>query len=159
MTGSANSTITWAAKALAKRLEKAGYDAKPVDHGYAVKIHDSGGALLSTVWFPIGEPTPTGLGHVFLWGPTGDEHQAPDSTDPVDLVRLIVETLPEAAPAKGSPGTAVLLNASKHRYHSIVPLPHGVKTVCGANARDMQRVLESEARERFRAAPCVRCWG
>ena len=157
MTGS--STITWAAKALAKRLEKAGYDAKPVDHGYAVKIHDSQGALLSTVWFPIGEPTPTGLGHVYLWGPTGDEHQAPDSTDSTDLVRLIVETLPEAAPAKGGPGVVVLLNATGRRYHCIVALPHGVKTVCGANARDMQRVQESEARERFRAAPCVRCWG
>ena len=154
-----SSTVTWAAKALAKRLEKAGYDAKPVDHGYAVKIHDGDGLLLSTVWFPIGEPTPTGLGHVYLWGPTGDEHRAPDSTDSDDLVRLIVETLPEAGSStKAAPGV-VLLNASRRRYHAIVQLPLGVKTVCGANPRDMQRVDEAEARGRFRATPCVRCWG
>ena len=154
-----SSTITWAAKALAKRLEKAGYNAKPVDHGYAVKIHDDKGGLLSTVWFPIGEPTPTGLGHVYLWGPTGDEHQAPNYTDSTDLVRLIVETLPDADASTKAAGVVVLLNASGRRYHSIVQLPHGVKTRCGANPRDMQRVQESEARGRFMARPCVRCWG
>ena len=147
------------AKHLAKRLQRHGYNAKPVDHGYAVKIHDDKGGLLSTVWFPIGEPTPTGLGHLYLWGPTGDEHQAPNYTDSTDLVRLILETLPGADTPTEPSGVVVLLNATGRRYHSIVQLPHGVKTVCGANARDMQRVDESEARERFRATPCVRCWG
>lgn len=94
MTGGASSTITWAAKAIAKRLEKAGYVATPADHGYAVQVFDADGNRVSIVWLPIGEPTPTGLGFMYLWGPTGDEHKAPDSTGLPDLVELIVGTLP-----------------------------------------------------------------
>ncbi len=98
MTGS-GSVMTWAAKAIAKRLESAGYVATPADHGYAVQVFDADGNQLSIVWLPIGEPTPTGLGFMYLWGPTGDEHKAPDHTGVNDLVQLIVETLPPVVTA------------------------------------------------------------
>lgn len=81
------------AKSLATALTKAGYQAKAIDHGYAVRVDNEAGERLAIVWLPIGEPTPTGLGDVYLWGRTGDEHQAPDSTGLKDLVAQIVDTL------------------------------------------------------------------
>jgi hypothetical protein len=83
-----------AASKLAKALTKAGYEAKAADHGYAVKIFEPGGTVQrAIVWRPIGEPTPTGLGSVYLWGRTGDEFQAPDDVELADLVSRIVATL------------------------------------------------------------------
>lgn len=82
------------AAAIAKALGKIGYDAKPADHELAVKVFDADGNEVSTVWLPIGEPTPTGLGDQYLWGKTGDENRAPDVTGVYDLVRLIAKTLP-----------------------------------------------------------------
>jgi len=81
------------ANTIAKALGKIGYDAKAADHELAVKIFNAEGKQISTVWLPIGEPTPTGLGDQYLWGRTGDEHQAPDYTGVNDLVQLIARTL------------------------------------------------------------------
>jgi len=92
MTGPATRTKP-TAKSIAKALIKIGYDAKAADHELAVKIFDADGTEVSTVWLPIGEPTPTGLGDLYLWGRTGDEHQAPDFTGVNDLVQAITRTL------------------------------------------------------------------
>ena len=82
------------AKQLAAAISKAGYEAKAVDHGYAVRICNEGTDVQrAIVWLPLGEPTPTGLGSVYLWGRTGDEFQAPDDTGLADLVTRIVATL------------------------------------------------------------------
>lgn len=81
------------ANAIATALRNAGYEAEAADHELAVKILGADGNELCIVWIPLGEPTPTGLGHVYLWGRTGDEHQAPDYTGVGDLVRAIARTL------------------------------------------------------------------
>ena len=82
------------AKRLADALTKAGYTATTADHGLAVRIYRADTTdQLAIVWLPLGEPTPTGLGNVYLWGRTGDEFQAPDSTGLDDLVSRIVATL------------------------------------------------------------------
>lgn len=79
---------------LANALRKAGHEAKAVDNGYAVRILKPGTELQQAiVWLPIGEPTPTGLGDVYLWGRTGDESQAPGAIGMDDLVELITRSL------------------------------------------------------------------
>ena len=95
-----NQNVGWQAKPgaaaskLAKALTKAGYQAKAADHGYAVRIFNEGTEVQrAIVWLPIGEPTPTMLGDLYLWGRTGDEFQAPDDTELSDLVSRIVATL------------------------------------------------------------------
>ena len=83
-----------AASKIATALTKAGYEAKAVDHGLAVRIFAVGTTdQRAIVWLPLGEPTPTGLGDLYLWGRTGDEFQAPDDTGLADLVSRIVATL------------------------------------------------------------------
>ena len=83
-----------AASKIAAALTKAGYEAKAVDHGLAVRILAEGSEVQrAIVWLPLGEPTPTGLGDLYLWGRTGDEFQAPDDTELPDLVTRIVATL------------------------------------------------------------------
>lgn len=79
--------------AIAKALLKIGYDARAADHQLAVKVFDVGGNQVAVVWLPVGEPTPTGLGDKYLWGPTGDEHQAEDYTGVQELVQAIARTL------------------------------------------------------------------
>lgn len=92
MTGPATRTRP-TAKTIAKALVKIGYAAEAADHELAVKILDADGNEISIVWLPLGEPTPTGLGDVYLWGPTGDEHQAHAHAGLDDLVRAIARTL------------------------------------------------------------------
>lgn len=82
------------AKRIATALTNAGFEAKSVDHGYAVRIFKAGtDEQRAIVWLPLGEPTPTGLGNVYLWGRTGDEFQAPKATSLDDLVGQIVKSL------------------------------------------------------------------
>lgn len=147
---------TWTAKAIGKQLENAGYKTLVADHGYAVKVLDANDRQISIVWMPIDEPTPTGLGWMYLWGPTGDEHKAPCSTKLTDLTTLIVETLPLVGEETGP--QLVLLYKRNGRFHVLVELPYGVMTACGSNAGDMERVSESEARDRHKATPCARCF-
>ncbi len=92
MTGPATRTKP-TARSIAKALGKIGYDAEAADHELAVKIFDADGNEVSVLWLPIGEPTPTGLGDVYLWGRTGDEHRAPDFTGVNDLVQLVAKSL------------------------------------------------------------------
>lgn len=96
MTGQPATRTRVTAATIAKALGKAGYEAKAADHGMAVKISDADGNQVSTVWLPLGEPTPTGLGEEYLWGKTGDENQAPSRTGINDLVQLIAKTLPRS---------------------------------------------------------------
>jgi hypothetical protein len=81
------------AKQVAKALGGIGYDAKVVYQDLAVKVTDADGNEISTVWMPIWEATPTGLGGLFLWGRTGDENQAPAHTGLPELLQLIARTL------------------------------------------------------------------
>lgn len=81
------------ANAIAKALSKIGYVAEAADNELAVKIHDADGNKICTVWVPIGETTFNDLGDKYLWGKTGGEHQAPDSTGVDELVRAIARTL------------------------------------------------------------------
>lgn len=90
---------TWAARtkptanAIAKALVKIGYDAQVADHELAVKVFDADGNQVSVVWMPSGETTFNDLGDKYLWGRTGDEHQAPEEIGVDDLVRAIARTL------------------------------------------------------------------
>ncbi len=81
------------AKAIAKALKRAGYDAKVIYQDLAVKISDAEGKELATLWMPSGETAFNDLGDKYLWGKTGDEHQAPDYTGVNDLVQLVARTL------------------------------------------------------------------
>lgn len=78
---------------IAKALTKLGYDARAADHALAVKVFDAGGDQVSIVWLPSGETVFNDLGDKYLWGRTGDEHQAPDYTGVRDLVQAIARTL------------------------------------------------------------------
>jgi hypothetical protein len=93
VTGHPSTRTKPTARTIAKALGKAGYAAEAADHELAVKIRDADGNEICTVWLPIGEPTPTGMGDLYLWGKTGDEHQAPDFTGVNDLVQLVTGTL------------------------------------------------------------------
>lgn len=92
MTGPATQT-TPTAKTIAKVLNRAGYDTKVVYQDLAVKISDAEGKELATLWMPSGETAFNDLGNKYLWGKTGDEHQAPDHTGVNDLVQLVARTL------------------------------------------------------------------
>ena len=81
------------AKAIAKALGRAGYDTKVVYQDLAVKISDAEGKELATLWMPSGETAFNDLGNKYLWGKTGDEHQAPDHTGVNDLVQAVARTL------------------------------------------------------------------
>lgn len=78
---------------VANALKKAGFDAVSADHGLAIRVSDADGKQLAIVWLPIGEPTPTGLGDMYLWGKTGDENQAEGTTDLDALVERITRSL------------------------------------------------------------------
>lgn len=86
-------TRTPTAGAIAKALVKLGYVAEAADHELAVKVFDADGNATCTVWMPSGETVFNDLGDKYLWGRTGDEHQAPDSTGVDELVRAIARTL------------------------------------------------------------------